>query len=776
MTDTPIDGAEPQSPPAAPPRNLLSALWQRKALILFGLAVGTLVGVLVYLQRPSVYQSSAQVHVTKKRSELISGPDGMGLAYEDFIPTHLVLIRSPKIVQKAVAILKEMNGERQEEGELPPLSVLVGQSDAGVIGTIRGGLSAAREGNDPTAASTGIINLSYRGPVAEECPIILDAVIEAYEEYLSEVSKNTAEEAYKEVTEARKALDKELNEKEKLRLDRRDKGPLIWGERDSGTFYLAQLTALNTKLVAIPLQKTDIKDRLKAIEAARAKGVVTERLLSPLGGRDRPTITERSLEEALLPLLQQEQTLQEDYGPDHPKLKTVRRQVAMTRELYQRRALLPAGGGPNLDDPVPADLVDGFVRFLEWDLKDLEETEKSLKALFKQEEEKAREVLKHFHQDEALSSEIRRKQQNFDLASQRLSDFRVAKDNDSGGYRSSVISPPEGAGKVAPSLSQVLSIWVFLGLLGGVGLAYLAEVTDKSFRTPEEIRRRLGLPIVGHIPYTARAATNGDGAAAAGHLDASLLAYHQPSALEAEAYKSLRTSLYFSTRGERHKVIQITSPNMGDGKSTLAANLAICIAQSGKTVVLVDADCRRPRLHRLFGLRGELGLTSVIVGECGPQEAVRPTEVPHLSVLPCGPRPTNPAELLTSPKFEELLNELRGQYDFVLVDSPPLLAVTDPCVVAARADGVLLTIRVSKNGRPAAERAKELLTGMGANVLGVVVNGIGKEAVAYGYGYRHYRYDQYGYEYRGRDEEADPVVKAEKNGTAAPADGAAPRC
>jgi capsular exopolysaccharide synthesis family protein len=314
-----------------------------------------------------------------------------------------------------------------------------------------------------------------------------------------------------------------------------------------------------------------------------------------------------------------------------------------------------------------------------------------------------------------------------------------------------------------------VSIWVFLGLLGGVGLAYLAEVTDKSFRTPEEIRRRLGLPIIGHIPFTAAAKGKGDGTAAA-KLDASLLAYHQPGALEAEAYKSLRTALYFSTRGERHKVIQVTSPNMGDGKSTLAANLAVCIAQSGKSVVLVDADCRRPRLHRLFGVRGELGLTSAIIGECGPQEAVQPTDVPHLSLLPCGPRPTNPAELLTSPKFEELLNELRGQYDFVLVDSPPLLAVTDPCVVAARADGVLLTIRVSKNGRPAAERAKEMLVGMGAKVLGVVVNGIGKEAGAYGYSYRHYRYDHYGYQYKSSDE-ADPVVSAEKNGAAAEVGG-----
>jgi capsular exopolysaccharide synthesis family protein len=763
MTDTLNDGAEPQGHPAAPPRNLLSALWQRKALVLFGLAVGTLVGVLVYLQRPPVYQSSAQVHVIKKRSEVIPGPDGMALAYEDFIPTHLVLIRSPMIVRKAI-----------ERGNLTGLSSFAGQADP--TGTIRGSLTAAREGSEPAAASTGIINLSYRGPVPEECPLILQAVIDGYEEYLKEVSRNTAEETYEQVTKAKTFLEQELKRQEDDRKARRKKGPLIWGEKDSGTFYLARLTAVDAKRAAIPLQRTEMNERLKAVEAARKEGKVPERLLSPLGGgKDKPTITERSLEENLLPLLQQEQTLQEDFGPDHPRLKAVRRQIAMTRDLYQRRTILPAGV-PGPDDTAPPERVDAFVQLLRGELKGLEETEGALDCIFQQEEDKARKVLIDLNEDQALSNTIRRNQQNFDLAAQRLGELQLAhKLDDNGGYKASVISPPESGGKVAPSLSQVLSVWVFLGLLGGVGLAYLAEVTDKSFRTPEEIRPRLGLPIVGHIPFTARAEVAANGTAAAGHLDASLLAYHRPTAFEAEAYKSLRTALYFSTRGERHKVIQITSPNMGDGKSTLAANLAVCIAQSGRSVVLVDADCRRPRLHRLFGLRAELGLTSVIVGECGPQEAVLPTAVPHLAVLPCGPRPTNPAELLTSPKFEELLNELRGQYDFVLVDSPPLLAVTDPCVVAARADGVLLTIRVSKNGRPAAERAKEMLAGLGANVLGVVVNGIGKEAGAYGYSYRHYRYDQYGYEYEGRDEEADPVVKAEKNGAAVAPDGAAPQ-
>src|SRR5262249_28722871 len=155
--------------------------------------------------------------------------------------------------------------------------------------------------------------------------------------------------------------------------------------------------------------------------------------------------------------------------------------------------------------------------------------------------------------------------------------------------------------------------------------------------------------------------------------------------------------LYFNTQGQGSQVIQVTSPSKGDGKSTMAANLAVSIAQSGKRVLVVDADFRRPRQHHIFGLAGRVGLATVMAGDAELSTAIPATPVPNLDVLPCGARPTNPAELLTLPRFAELLGELRGRYDFVIVDTPPLLAVSDPSVVAPRVDGVLLTIRVSKN-------------------------------------------------------------------------------
>jgi capsular exopolysaccharide synthesis family protein len=214
--------------------------------------------------------------------------------------------------------------------------------------------------------------------------------------------------------------------------------------------------------------------------------------------------------------------------------------------------------------------------------------------------------------------------------------------------------------------------------------------------------------------------------------------------MQAEAYRGVRTALYFSTHSEGHKVVQITSPNSADGKSTLSANLAVSIAQSGKRVVLVDADLRKPTVHKVFGVSSRLGLSSVIVGDATPEAAIQDSGLPGLSIIPCGPLPPNPAELLTSPRFDELLGLLRERYDFVIVDTPPLLAVTDPSVVAARVDGVLLTLRRNKNDRPTAERARQILTTLGANVLGVVVNALARRDNGGGYG-GYGGYDQYGY-------------------------------
>jgi capsular exopolysaccharide synthesis family protein len=205
----------------------------------------------------------------------------------------------------------------------------------------------------------------------------------------------------------------------------------------------------------------------------------------------------------------------------------------------------------------------------------------------------------------------------------------------------------------------------------------------------------------------------------------SVVAFHEPKSEAAEAYRRLRTNL-FAVVGEEPKVIAVTASETGTGTSTLAANLAVSIAQVGKNVLLIDVNLRRPTLHTLFGLTAGAGLASVLSDGTAVAAAIQPSGINGLSVLPCGPLPANPAELLSSSHFKALLTSVRANYDFVVIDTCPVLEVTDPAVVATRVDGMLVAMRLTKSGLAHAERAKETLAGVQARVLGIVVNAVNR--------------------------------------------------
>ena len=231
------------------------------------------------------------------------------------------------------------------------------------------------------------------------------------------------------------------------------------------------------------------------------------------------------------------------------------------------------------------------------------------------------------------------------------------------------------------------------------------------------------------------------------HVDETIWTFHDPKGVGAEAYRAVRTALYFDARRENHRVVQITSPEVGDGKTTLAANLAVSAANSGKRVLLLDADFRRPKVQKLFGLKGPDGLAAILEGKVELDEATRDTPVDNLWIIPCGKRTKNPADLLTAHRFAELVDVVREKYDMVILDSPPLLAVTDPAAIAPRVDTVVLVTRLANRTREATTRAREMLASLGASVLGIVVNGV-KPGRKSGYRCGEYRYrDRYRYRY-----------------------------
>lgn len=717
---------------------LLGMAWRRKGLITFGLAVGLVIGVIYYAQASPVYQSQAQLLVVKKRPDALP-VTGLDTRYstlsitEDYLATHIVLIRSPLIVGRAV--------QRRNLADLPSFR---GQSDPAAV--IPQALKVTRDTKESGVSASNILYLSYEGPVPEDCAAVINAIVASYREFLDEAYRSMSNETLELITQAKNYLQKDLKDKEEAYRQFREKAPVLLKGKSGFGLGQERIASLENRQVAILIRKAELAAKLNALDDAvrNGKSPTAVRALvadlmrrSPSDGTSSGFVSpgrspSRTVEEQLLPLLLQEQALLENYGPDHPQVISLRQRIAFTRKFLNE--LTDVSSDP--DSPETAEekarLRDPVYRFrslLVQELQELEAEEKQIAAALKAEQEQAKALLKLDLEEESLRNDVVRTQQLYENVIKRLQEIDLGKEG--GGFEARLISPPNPGVKVAPRAVPIFAGAMLVGLVLGAGLAYLAEFLDKSFRSPEEIRRRLRLPLIGHIPvlpHVDRPSPSGS------RLDGTLVTFHRPRSLEAEAYRSVRTALYFSTQGERHKVIQITSASKGEGKSTLAANLAISIAQSGRRVVLVDADLRRPRIHMLFGLENQRGLSDIVRGEAEWKELVQSTACPNCFAITSGPIPANPAELLTMPRFQELVNALRDEFDFVLVDSPPLLAVTDPCVVAPRVDGVMLVLRLSKQCRPLAERSREILLSLGAHVLGVVVNGLGRKgSSAYGY-------------------------------------------
>ncbi len=200
-----------------------------------------------------------------------------------------------------------------------------------------------------------------------------------------------------------------------------------------------------------------------------------------------------------------------------------------------------------------------------------------------------------------------------------------------------------------------------------------------------------------------------------------------------EAYRTLRTNIQFSSLDKAVTTLLGTSTSPDEGKSTIMANLAVIFAQNGNKVVLVDCDLRRPRLHELFGVSNAVGLTSAIIEETQSRLPVHDTAIPNLRLLPSGPLPPNPSEMLGSKRMEKLIGTLKAEADYVLFDCPPILAVTDAAVLARKVDGVLLVFSSGRTKRDHASRAKLLLEKVNANILGVVLNNVKLDSSQYRY-------------------------------------------
>lgn len=283
---------------------------------------------------------------------------------------------------------------------------------------------------------------------------------------------------------------------------------------------------------------------------------------------------------------------------------------------------------------------------------------------------------------------------------------------------------------VRPRRVLLIVVGALLGLVAGVNLAFLLELAHTRLRTPEQLESRIGLKSLGAVPHMA--ARDERARSLACHLD--------PRSRAAEAFRGIRTALLASTARNGPAVLLVTSAVDREGKTTTAVNVATAMAQAGRRVLLVDADMRRPSVHGPFGIPDGPGLSSLLADAAPPAGAVRESEVPGLSVLPAGTPPANPSELLGSPRMVEFLTWARGEFDLVVVDSPPATVVTDAAVLAPAVDAAVLVVRADRTPRGVAARGRQVLEDAGGRIAGAVLNDLARDDDTYGRAYgRYYR-------------------------------------
>ncbi|MHB2156595.1 GumC family protein [Calditrichota bacterium GD2] len=297
---------------------------------------------------------------------------------------------------------------------------------------------------------------------------------------------------------------------------------------------------------------------------------------------------------------------------------------------------------------------------------------------------------------------------------------------------------------VKPNKRMNLMLGAILGLGLGVGITFMIEYLDRSVRKPEDMER-MGYNVLATIPKIEldKVEKSKIKQNESAKIEARLITHIDPKSPVSEAYRTLRTNLQFSKIEKDLKTILVTSAGPKEGKSTTAANLSIALAQAGNRVVIVDADLRRPILHSVFGTTKEEGLTNHLAGSISYEQAFKETVVENLSLVTSGVLPPNPSELLASKKMEDFLNKLCEDFDIVVLDSPPVIAVTDASILSTKVDGTLLVVYAGQTERDAIKRAANMLNSVSARLLGIVLNGFDVQGI-YGSYYYYYYHHYYG--------------------------------
>jgi len=524
---------------------------------------------------------------------------------------------------------------------------------------------------------------------------------------------------------------------------------LFLDERQSMTSEkLKQLQEEDTRAQADLIQKESLYSQVRNGDLTSVPGILEHRLYQDL--TVKVTDLKREYSE-----------LTATFTPEYPRVKRLKSQIDEVEEALQRER-------------------SAFAKRVGDDYRAAVNRKRLLDEAVTQQTREFNQIAEKSIQYNILRREAETNKQLYDGLLQRLKEAGV-----SAGLRASNIRVVDEAEvPILPARPRKvfnLALALLAGLVLGIGMAFFQEYLDNTLKTPEDVQRFLGLPALGVIPAansngraklpygygygygSPRSLPEASGAQDEGKDDKKLhpeLIGAIGNSSQMEAYRSLRTSVLLSTSGRPPRIILVTSGHPGEGKTTTVVNLAVALGQLGSRVLAVDSDMRRPRIGTLLKVAATpAGLSTFLTGQFDLDDVVMPTQVPNLFVVPCGPIPPNPAELLSSQSMGAFLEQAQKKFDYVVLDSPPVLHVADARILAAQVEAVILVAHGAVTPREAVKHAKQHLQQVNGNLIGLVLNNVDFSSVGYDYYDRYYRrgygYGGYGYGYGSREEKRE---------------------
>lgn len=711
-------------------------------LILLFVALGVTAGLAYWFITPPLYRASIKMKMNHLGNDFLN----MGSQVvrwnpfrEEYFQTEFQIIRSAPVAERVVkdlglAYFRDEPAQSSEESPTNIASLILDQARDDVVpeekqdrikmtaqGLLGGvGVTMIRD--------TNLINISYTSENPQRARDLANAWGKAYIEYDLESNYENNLEVYsflsQKADDLREKIDHAVNELAKLSQEQN----VVTIGNNRGTVDETALARLNESMGTAETELRESRSHLQKLRAAKPEE--SEEV------NNDPLVKE--LASSLAQKTGEYQQNLKTYKPQAPKMldlknriESLERQLAQERRKAHRQLLTAA---------------EANVAAIETELN-------SIRASFeKQKLQSVKSKAVSESQLESMKSTISVMRRQLEMLEYRKEEVDISMGVSRLGLSEKiVVSEAKLPGRpFAPSLQRFLTVGGFFGLFLVAGLIFLMEITDRKIHTTEMLEKVTGLPTLATIPKVPIEGTgkHNDKSPSGSRVNVAFLTHSKPASPFSETYRHLRTNIQLS-RAEGNSVLLLTSSVAGEGKTVSSCNLAISFAQLSKKTLLMDCDLRRPKVHKLFGVVKGKGLVNIIT-EANPtmHKYIFKTSIPNLHLLPVGVLPPNPAELLASKKMAHIVESLREEYEMIIIDSSPILAVTDACILARLADGVVFVTQANSTIREDATRALQHLAQNQVKPLGTVFNDFDytKDHKYYGYKYRYRRYN-YGYRY-----------------------------